>query len=96
MPWARRALDGVPPRLRSRPRAPSSASRRTRRPALPGPAGAALLDAGREAFAQAFEATATISAAVALAAAVLAAIMLRRVGTPPAQPSGDAEVTLLG
>ena len=63
---------------------------------LPGPAGAALLDAGREAFAQAFEAAATISAAVALAAAVLAAIMLRRVGTPPAQPSEHVEATLLG
>jgi DHA2 family multidrug resistance protein-like MFS transporter len=63
---------------------------------LPGPAGAALFDAGREAFARAFETTATISAAVALAAAVLAASMLRRVGMPPAEPSGDVEATLLG
>ncbi|RST55283.1 MFS transporter [Variovorax sp. MHTC-1] len=88
-------LDGVPSEAMEAARANLGVAADTAA-TLPGPAGAALLDAGREAFARAFEMTATISAAVALAAAVLAAVMLRRVGTPPAEPSGDAEATLLG
>jgi hypothetical protein len=63
---------------------------------LPGAAGAALLDAAREAFTRAFEVTACISAAVALAAAVPAAVMLRRVGMPPPTAPAQAGATLLG
>ncbi|OUL99008.1 MFS transporter [Variovorax sp. JS1663] len=50
---------------------------------LPGPAAAALLESSREAFAQAFRLTCSISAAIALATALLAALMLRGVGRPP-------------
>jgi DHA2 family multidrug resistance protein-like MFS transporter len=52
---------------------------------LQGPAGAALLEAARAAFAQSFELVSGVSAVVAVAIAVLAAAMLRRVpaGTGP-------------
>ena len=46
---------------------------------LPDQLGAELLAAAREAFAQALELTAAISAAVVLATAVVAAVLLRRV-----------------
>lgn len=46
---------------------------------LPGGTGAALLDAARAAFGQAFETAVVICAAVALAAAMLAMVLLRRV-----------------
>jgi DHA2 family multidrug resistance protein-like MFS transporter len=45
---------------------------------LPGPLGAALLGSARDAFAQAFEATAAVNAVIVLAAAIGAALMLRR------------------
>jgi len=90
----RAALDGVPATVAEAARAnlgiAADAAAR-----LPGPAGAVLLDASREAFARAFEATASISAAVALAAAVLAAVMLRRVGEQSSAPAQE-EITLLG
>ncbi|WP_076997739.1 MFS transporter [Variovorax sp. KK3] len=53
---------------------------------LPAPAAAALLDSSRDAFAQAFRLTCSISAVIALATALLAAFMLRGVGRPP-QPA---------
>jgi DHA2 family multidrug resistance protein-like MFS transporter len=46
---------------------------------LPEALGAELLDAAREAFAQAFGASAAISAFIALGVAILAAALLRRV-----------------
>jgi DHA2 family multidrug resistance protein-like MFS transporter len=51
---------------------------------LPGASGAALLDTSREAYAQAFQVTAGISAALVLGTAILAAVMLRqaRAGSP--------------
>lgn len=48
---------------------------------LPGTSGAALLDTSRDAFAQAFQVTATISAALLLATTILAAVMLRQTRT---------------
>ncbi|RZL93146.1 MAG: MFS transporter [Variovorax sp.] len=80
------ALAGVPPAVAAAARSGLGVAADAAA-ALPGPAGAALLDASREAFARAFEVTASISAAVALAAAVLAAVMLRRVGMPPTAPA---------
>ncbi len=56
---------------------------------LQGPAGAALLEAARAAFAQSFELVSGISAVIAVAIALLAAAMLRR--TPAGSgPSGAA------
>jgi DHA2 family multidrug resistance protein-like MFS transporter len=51
---------------------------------LPGASGAALLDTSRDAYAQAFQVTAGISAALVLGTAFLAAFMLRqaRAGSP--------------
>jgi DHA2 family multidrug resistance protein-like MFS transporter len=46
---------------------------------LPGQLGAALLDAAREAFTQALQVTATISATLTLGIAILAAVVLRHV-----------------
>jgi len=46
---------------------------------LPGPAAAELVDAAREAFTQALQLAATISAAVAVGAGILAVALLRRV-----------------
>jgi len=48
---------------------------------LPGTSAAALLDTSRDAFAQAFQVTATISAALLLATTILAAVMLRQTRT---------------
>jgi DHA2 family multidrug resistance protein-like MFS transporter len=45
-----------------------------------------LLGTAREAFAQALELTAAISAAVVLATAIVAAVLLRRVGSEPERP----------
>jgi DHA2 family multidrug resistance protein-like MFS transporter len=45
---------------------------------LPGPAGTALLDVARAAFAQSFELVSAVSAVIAIAIAVLAAAMLRQ------------------
>ena len=45
---------------------------------MPAASGAALLDASRGAFAQAFQVTATVSAALVLATAILAALVLRQ------------------
>src|SRR5262249_60769171 len=47
---------------------------------LPDPLGAALLITAREAFAQAVELTAAMSAVILVALAVVAAVVLRRVG----------------
>jgi DHA2 family multidrug resistance protein-like MFS transporter len=57
---------------------------------LPGPAGAALLDVARAAFAQSFEIVSGVSAVIAVAIAILAAAMLRRVpmGSGPAGAVG--------
>jgi DHA2 family multidrug resistance protein-like MFS transporter len=76
------ALEGVPPEVAEAARSGLGVAADAAA-ALPGPAGAALLEASRAAFAQAFGLTASISAAVALAAALLAALMLRGVGGPP-------------
>ena len=46
---------------------------------LPDPLGAELVDAAREAFTEALQVAATLSAAVAIGAAILAAAQLRRV-----------------
>jgi DHA2 family multidrug resistance protein-like MFS transporter len=79
---AESALEGVPPAVAEAART-SLGVAADAAAALPGPAGAALLEASREAFAQAFVLTASISAAVALAAALLALFMLRHVAGPP-------------
>jgi len=50
---------------------------------LPDPLGASLLDAAREAFAEAFHLTAAICAAVVVAAAVMVAVLLRGGKTGP-------------
>ncbi|NDZ16784.1 MFS transporter [Variovorax sp. WS11] len=84
------ALEGVPPAVAEAARSGLGVAADAAA-ALPGPAGAALLEASREAFAQAFGLTASISAGVALAAALLAAFMLRGVGGPPrAAPAAPA------
>ncbi|GLQ54001.1 MFS transporter [Devosia nitrariae] len=46
--------------------------------AMPGPSGAALLEAARDAFTQAMQITASVSGAVVLAAAVTAIVMFRK------------------
>jgi DHA2 family multidrug resistance protein-like MFS transporter len=54
---------------------------------LPGQAGAELLAAARDAFAQSLELIAAICAVVAIGIAVLAAVLLRHV--PPANPTKE-------
>ncbi|MGH9174987.1 MAG: MFS transporter, partial [Vicinamibacterales bacterium] len=56
---------------------------------LPDPLGAQLLDASREAFVQALQVTAALSAAVMLATAIMAAVLLRNI-RPPAAPDEQA------
>jgi MFS transporter, DHA2 family, multidrug resistance protein len=55
---------------------------------LPGPMGASLLTAAREAFTEAVIASAMVSAALAIAAAVVTATLLRAAG-PPASPASS-------
>lgn len=56
---------------------------------LPGPLGAELLDAAREAFVQGLQITAGISAVIAAVLAILAAVLLRhvRMGSEPERPA---------
>jgi len=57
---------------------------------LPGPLGAELLDASREAFTQALQLTAAASAALAAGTAVVVLVLLRDVGAnPAAEDRGD-------
>jgi DHA2 family multidrug resistance protein-like MFS transporter len=55
---------------------------------LPGPMGASLLTAAREAFTEAVIASAMVTAALAIAAAVVTATLLRAAG-PPASPASS-------
>jgi DHA2 family multidrug resistance protein-like MFS transporter len=56
--------------------------------ALPGPMGASLLAAAREAFTAAVVASAIVSAALAIVAAIVTATLLRAAG-PPASPASS-------
>jgi DHA2 family multidrug resistance protein-like MFS transporter len=64
---------------------------------LPGPLGAGLLDAAREAFTQGLQLTAVTSAAIVLGMAILAVILLRNVSAgaereprPDTEPEGQS------
>jgi DHA2 family multidrug resistance protein-like MFS transporter len=65
---------------------------------LPEPLGAELLGTAREAFAQALQLTAAISAALVMALAIVAAVLLRRVraGSEPGEQTGLAPGRAVG
>jgi MFS transporter, DHA2 family, multidrug resistance protein len=60
---------------------------------LPDEAGAALLDAAREAFIQGMQLAVTLSAVVAACAALLATLLLRAVSTPEPAQTGEQPAT---